>query len=296
MKPMPPLKALIPFHAVARHLSFSRAAEELCVSHSAISQRVKHLEDFLDKKLFHRNKNKILLTENGEQYFQQIDDALSIIQTATKKLLSESNKNAITINMLSSFAMRWLIPRVQNFQRKFPNYELRLCSEWRNIDFEKEDIDIALYYGDGNWPSLKSELIFKEDIAILASPTLIPKKNKITIDKLLGEFKFCYVQALLREDNFTLWFGETDYPEPEESSRIYFQNTLQALQAAIHGAGIVAANIHFLKDEIEEGSLVKIVTETVETGNAFYLVHPDESHIKEKVQVFKEWLLSEAKS
>jgi len=296
MKPMPPLKSLVPFHTVASHLSFSRAAEELCVSHSAISQSIKHLEDFFGKQLFHREKNKIMLTKHGEKYFRQIDEALSIIQTATKKLLSESNKNAITVNMLSSFAMRWLIPRIQNFQKKFPNYELRLCSEWRHIDFEKEDIDIALYYGDGNWPSLKSELIFNEEIAVLASPALIPKNNKITMDDLLEKFKFLYVKALLREDYFTIWFREQARLEPDESSRIYFQNTLQALQAAIHGTGLIAVNIHFLKDEIDQGSLVKVVSETVLTGNAFYLVYPDEPHIKEKVQDFKEWLSLEIRS
>jgi LysR family transcriptional regulator, glycine cleavage system transcriptional activator len=294
MKSIPPLNSLISFHAVASHLSFSRAAEELCLSHSALSQSVKKLEEFLGEKLFNREKNQIQLTKCGESYFQQIDESLSIIQTATKRIISKPSKKIITVNMLSSFAMKWLIPRIQLFQQKFPDYELRLCSEWRHVDFNKEDVDLALYYGTGDWNGLASHLIFDEELAILAKPSLISEESKVTIDKLLKRYKFLYVKAVQREDNLTTYFKQTNTTEPPKSSRIYFQNTLQSLQAAAHGTGMIAANIHFLKDELKEAALAQVVDKTVATGKGFYLVNPVATMDDEKVKAFRDWLLSVA--
>lgn len=280
MKPLPPLKTLAPFHAVARHLSFSKAADELHVTHSAVSQSIKHIEQFLEKALFIREAGTVRLTKEGEAYFIEIDLALKTIRNATATLLKKPDERIITINMLSSFAMRWLIPRISDFQSQYPQYELRLCSEWRHVDFTQESIDIAIDYGDGDWPDLQSDLLFEEELAILSSPQHKKKDKKVL-----------YVISKLREDNWTLWSRLKGIDEPPKEQRIYFQNTIQALQAAINGLGSIVAHIPWVVDDIKAKSLQIQQNKTLKTGKGYYLVYPEIQKDSPKIKTFRNWLL-----
>ncbi len=293
MQPMPPMKLLLPFAAVAKHLSFTQAAEELCVTHSAISQNIKSLEDYFNKKLFMRTNHTVALTTDGQEFLQQIQEPLKKIQQATQSLLSNRTEAILTVNMLSSFVMYWLISHMQSFQSQYPQYELRLSSEWRHTEFQQEDVDVAVYYGDGEWPGLSSHLLFAEELAIFAKPELIPAKTITALADLAKHFKFLYVKANKRPDNFSLLFQQAQVPEPPQTQRIYFQNTMQALQAAINGLGLIAAHPQFIQDKLSSGILMPLPDINIKTGKNYYLVYPQERATTPKIKDFKEWILAE---
>jgi DNA-binding transcriptional LysR family regulator len=310
MKSLPPLKTLVPFYMVASELSFSRAADQLCVTHSAVSQSIKQLEAFLGKKLFVRTGNTVKLTPDGQVYVAHIKQALSMIHASTKNMLTCASDHVISVNMLSSYAMKWMIPKLESFKVQYPSYQLNLSSEWRHTDFLLESVDIALYYGHGDWPSLHANLLCMERMALFASPDYIANQHgfghdighdvgrdighDIGMDDWVAANTFLYVQSKLRDDNLSLWFKGMGRAEPSQSSRLYFQNTMQALQAAQHGAGLIAANEMFLENELANGSLVKVVPDVVETGNGYYVVCPLPCVGMQKIIDFSTWLLTHA--
>ena len=286
MKPIPPLKTLIPFHAVARHLSCTKAAQECCVTHSAISQSIKQLETYLGKPLFDRNKNQYTLNDIGKVYFEHIDAALHSIQSATQHILQPTSPNTIRVNMLCSYAMHWLIPRLHAFQIQYPEIQLTLSSDWQPEHCDYTKYDCAIVYGDHNWPKSRASFLFNDDIALLASPKIMQKKDS-------AELKYLYVVADKRPDNLTLYHQHFNQAEPCEQQRNYFQNTLQVRQAAIHGHGIMAGNVHFLNGDIESGRLAMVSSTIAKNTKGFYLVSQEGSSKGKQIERFRDWLLSQ---
>ena len=151
-KRLPPLNALRVFDAAARHLSFTRAADELFVTQAAVSHQIKSLEDFLGLKLFRRRNRSLLLTEEGQSYFQDIKEIFSQLTEATRKLQARSAKGALTVSLLPSFAIQWLVPRLTSFNSAYPGIDVRIQAVDRQEDKLADDVDVAIFYGRGNWP------------------------------------------------------------------------------------------------------------------------------------------------
>lgn len=141
---LPPLKSLPVFVAVAHHLSFTRAAEALCVTHSAISQSIKHLESFLEVQLFIRDKSNVALTEDGRYFYEKISESLRIVDKATRRLKRAQSTSMITFNLLTALSTRWLITRLPNFQMQYPHIDLRLSTLGRDVDFSYDDVDALI--------------------------------------------------------------------------------------------------------------------------------------------------------
>ncbi len=156
-KRLPPLNALRVFDAAARHLSFTRAADELFVTQAAVSHQIKSLEDFLGLKLFRRRNRSLLLTEEGQSYFQDIKEIFSQLTEATRKLQARSAKGALTVSLLPSFAIQWLVPRLTSFNSAYPGIDVRIQAVDRQEDKLADDVDVAIFYGRGNWPGLRVE-------------------------------------------------------------------------------------------------------------------------------------------
>ena len=149
-KRLPPLNALRVFDAAARHLSFTRAAEELFVTQAAVSHQIKSLEDFLGLKLFRRRNRSLLLTEEGQSYFLDIKEIFSQLTEATRKLQARSAKGALTVSLLPSFAIHWLVPRLSSFNSAYPGIDVRIQAVDRQEDKLADDVDVAIFYGRGN--------------------------------------------------------------------------------------------------------------------------------------------------
>lgn len=170
---LPPLNSLRVFEAAARHLSFTRAAEELFVTQAAVSHQIKALEEFLSLKLFRRRNRSLLLTEEGQSYFLDIKDIFTSIAEATDKVLERSEKGALTISLPPSFAIQWLVPRLADFNAQEPDIDVRIKAVDMDEGSLTDDVDVAIYYGRGNWPGLRADKLYQEFLIPLCSPSLL---------------------------------------------------------------------------------------------------------------------------
>src|SRR5207302_2625211 len=154
---LPPLNALKAFEAAARHESFTRAAEELFVTQGAVSHQVKALEAELGIKLFNRERQRLVITEAGRQYLAVVRDALDRIAIGTEHLVQRQSSGALTVSTSPDFAAKWLVQRLGHFAEAHPEIDLRVSAMMHHVDFAREDVDIAVRHGDGNWPGLHAE-------------------------------------------------------------------------------------------------------------------------------------------
>ena len=275
-KRLPPLNALRVFDAAARHLSFTRAADELFVTQAAVSHQIKSLEDFLGLKLFRRRNRSLLLTEEGQSYFQDIKEIFSQLTEATRKLQARSAKGALTVSLLPSFAIQWLVPRLSSFNSTYPGIDVRIQAVDRQEDKLADDVDVAIFYGRGNWPGL----LLTGDKALktpadLAQHTLLhdaSRRDWQTYTRQLGLNHINVQQGPI------------------------FSHSAMVLQAAIHGQGVALANNVMAQSEIEAGRLVCPFNDVLVSKNAFYLVCHDSQAELGKIAAFRQWILAKAAS
>ena len=176
---LPPLNGVKAFEAAARSESFTRAAEELSVTQGAISHQVKALETTLGLKLFHRERQRLILTEAGRDYLAVIRDALDQIAAGTERLLQRQQSGVLTVSTSPDFAAKWLVNRLGRFAEKHPDVDLRISATTHYIDFARDDVDVAIRHGDGNWPGLDVQRLYSERLFPVCSPKLVTGRNRI---------------------------------------------------------------------------------------------------------------------
>ena len=180
MRPrLPPLNTLKAFEAAARHESFTRAAEELFVTQGAVSQQVKALESGLGLKLFNRERQRLIITEAGRDYLTVVRDALDRIAVGTERLLQRQNAGVLTVSTSPDFAAKWLVHRLGNFAEAHPEIDLRISATLHHVDFAREEVDLAVRHGDGNWPGLDPVQLSSEQLFAVCSPKLLSGRRKL---------------------------------------------------------------------------------------------------------------------
>ncbi|HIF9493617.1 TPA: transcriptional regulator GcvA [Photobacterium damselae] len=290
---LPPLNSLKVFEAAARHLSFTRAAEELFVTQAAVSHQIKALEEFLGLKLFRRRNRSLLLTEEGQSYFLDIKDIFSSIADATDKVLERGAKGALTISLPPSFAIQWLVPRLIDFNEQHPDIDVRI----KAVDLDEgsltDDVDVAIYYGRGNWSGLRADKLYQEFMMPLCSPMVLtgPKPLR-TLDDLKNH-------ALLHDTSRKEWKNyvrQYDIKGVNVNQGPIFSHSTMVLQAAAHGQGIALGNNVLAQPELEAGRLVCPFDEVLMSKNAFYLVCQEKQADSGRIQAFRDWVLAKARS
>lgn len=289
---LPPLNTLPAFVAVAKYLSFSKAANSLHVTHSAISQSIKLLEKFLSQKLFTRNAGGVILTKAGKEYYFSIQAALNIIEESTQNQFKTFDNNILTINIMTTLAIRWLIPRLPRFQEEYPHIDLRISTLGREVDFKDDNIDVAISYGQDNWPGVSTKKLFNDQLILISSCKLADiKKNPVNV--IIKKYKAIYVNAELRQHDWAIWCKKARLDEPKKDNRIYFQSSTQALQAVSSGLGIMVTHIPFVRDEIKTKQLIMLSNVMPTLIDSYYFISPSDTFNKENVIHFRKWLLKE---
>ena len=218
---------------------------------------------------------------------------MNTIVAATERELGMTSRNILTVNVLTSLTLHWLIPRMPHFQAAYPDIDLRLSTLGLNIDFSKDNIDMAITYGHKeDWPHLYCKKLFDDELMMIASNRMIPKNH--TLEKLLKKFKAIYVRSHLRKNDWEQWCKAAQIPEPKKADRIYFQNTSQALRAVASGIGLMVTHKPFIMDEIESGALIQISNTVAQPNKAYYLICPKETLGKNKASKFHDWLIQES--
>src|SRR3954467_15998308 len=180
LRRLPPLNSLKAFEAAARSESFTRAAEELCVTQGAVSQQVKALEATLGLKLFARERQRLAITDAGRDYLAVVRDALDRIAVGTERLVQRQRSGALSISTSPDFAAKWLVHRLGRFAEAHPDIDLRVSATLHHVDFAREEVDLAVRHGDGKWPGLDFARLCAEQLFAVCSPKLVSGRNRVT--------------------------------------------------------------------------------------------------------------------
>ena len=287
---LPPLNGLKAFEAAARNGNFTRAAEELNVTQGAVSHQVKALEDTLGLKLFQRERHRVILTEAGRDYLSVIRDALDQIAVGTDRLLQRQGSGTLTVSISPDFAAKWLVNRLSRFSEKHPDVDLRVSATAHYIDFARDDVDLAIRHGDGNWPGLDVQRLYSERLFPVCSPKLVAGRNRITKPADLLKF------PLLRlEDakNWTRLFDAAGVKAAVGPGPVLNRASM-LIDAAIDGQGIALARTALAAWDLINGRLVRPVGISLRMTNTYWIVCPRAASNVPKIKAFRNWVLAEA--
>jgi LysR family glycine cleavage system transcriptional activator len=287
---LPPLNALASFEAAARHLSFSKAADELHVTHGAVSRAVRHLEDHLGLPLFKRSTRSVSLTPMGATYSAEVREALDRLAAATAAAMGRDAKGVLAISTLDSFAGKWLMPRLFRFRRLHGDIDVRLSTSEKLSDFISDGIDVAIRYGRGQYPGLTAELLMQEDVFPVCSPKLLEGSHPLRTPADL-------VHHTLIHDEFHIdwptWFRTVGIDGVDAHRGLMFHSSEHSVHAAVLGDGVVLGRTALVADDLAAGRLVRPFTVSLPAKLAYYLVYPPRALQRFKVKAFRDWIFSE---
>lgn len=288
---IPPLNALRVFESVARLKSFSKAADELHVSQSAVSRQISLLESYLDVQFFHRDRAGIRLTELGQQYFDGIQPAFERIIVATRGLSAQLGDEPLRIRVYSTFAARWLMHRLPKLQKSHPDLRIRITTAIAPVDFSSERVDASIQLGEGNWEGLRADFLFGDELRPVCRPKLVSgmPTGRAPADAL----KHRLIHSHYRKQDWQDWFASAGIEYSMEEDPFMLPSSLLAYQAAQDGLGIAIAQTRMVEQELRAGTLIYFCEHTFARDLGYYLVSQPNSPLKNKIARFREWLIGE---
>ena len=294
MRKLPPLNALRAFEAAARHLSFTKAAEELAVTPGAVSQQVKLLEDTVGVPLFRREPKGLILTEQGMSALPCLRDGFDRLAAATRLMTMERGTGRIAVSVAPSFASKWLVPRLDAFQERHPDIDVYVHADTSLVDFSVDDVDFAVRYGRGNYEGLEATLLMREKIVPVCAPGLLTGNPPLrTIDDLANH-------TLLHDGGndheiatWTMWLRAAGSSIDGSRGPRFSQSSL-VIEAAVAGRGVALAKYALAVADLEAARLVIPFDLTTPTDFAYWMVHPAAKAALPEVAAFKSWLQEEA--
>lgn len=288
---LPPLNALKAFEAAARHESFTRAAEELCVTQGAVSHQVKALEAELGIKLFNRERQRLIITGAGRDYLAVVRDALDRISVGTERLMQRQSSGVLTVSTSPDFAAKWLVHRLGRFSEAHPEIDLRISATMHHVDFAREDVDLAVRHGDGNWPGHEVTRLSPEQLFVVCSPKLVAGRQRLA--KPADVLKF----PLLHLDDRTAWSKWLEVAglvQAEHSQGPVMNRASMVIDAAVDGQGIALARTTLAAWDLLNGRLVRPFSDALRLSRTYWIVCPKATSTLPKIAIFRDWLLSEA--
>jgi LysR family glycine cleavage system transcriptional activator len=288
---LPPLEMFRFFEAAARHANFTRAAEELHVTHGAVSQRIKRLEEHLGTPLFRRSAGRMLLTEDGSRLLERVRAAIGEIAEGVEAIRPGSRQQILTISTVPCFAAYWLLPRLADFNKRHPEIQVNIRATLARTDFAGDDIDMAVRAGAGTWEGLTSIKLQDEQLVPVCSPVFQEGRlPRVPVDLLNV--------PLLHDDRqpWSIWFEAIglEYRDVGGGARYTDQNLL--IPAAVAGLGVALARASLVQADLESGRLVRLFSRSVPARSSYFIVYPKGSQSRRKVQVFQQWLLEQVRT
>ena len=291
LRRLPPLNALRSFEAAARHESFTRAAEELCVTQGAVSHQVKALEAALGIKLFNRERQRLIITEAGRDYLAVLRDAFDRIAVGTERLVQRQTSGVLTVSTSPDFAAKWLVNRLGRFAEAHPGIDLRISATLHHIDFAREDVDLAVRHGDGSWAGLDVARLSTEQLFAVCSPKLLRGRQRIS--KPADVLKFPLLHLDDRKD-WARWLEAAGVANAELAHGPVLNRASMIIDAAVDGQGIALARTTLAAWDLINGRLVRPLAETLRLSKTYWIVCPKATSTLPKIQTFRDWLLAEA--
>jgi LysR family transcriptional regulator, glycine cleavage system transcriptional activator len=290
----PSMSLLLAFEAAAKHESFTRAAEELCISQSAVSRQVQGLEQLLEVELFRREGRKIVLTDAGAVYQRELAGALGRIRNATLQVASfKRSVSSIRISVLPTLGTKWIMPRLAEFQAVHPEILINVSSRIGEFDLDLAGVDAAISSSsDGCWPGCDSYLLFPEELVLVASPALSISEGAASLFDL---FAFPILNVASRPSAWREWIHtynrETSGLLPDAQRGQTFELTSHLIQAVIAGMGIALVPKFLIIDELASGALRQAHPRAIFSGMDYYLFVPKNRIGFQSLTIFRRWLM-----
>ena len=281
-----PLNALRAFEASGRHLSFTRAAEELCVTQAAISHQIKALEERIGAPLFRRLPRGLALTEEGQALMPAVGDSIDRLCRAMSRFEAGAVRDVLSIGVVGTFAVRWLMPRLEAFRQAHPLIELRLFTHNNKVDLAADGLDMAIRFGDGDWPGLEAVRLVRAPMSPLCAPALAQRLE--TPASLSG----VPLLRSYRHLEWRAWFAAAEVEPPPIRGPVFDSLTLM-IHAAVAGQGAVLAPPSLFQAELASGQLVQPFSTLCEVG-AYWLAWLRHRPATEAMAVFQGWCLEQA--
>jgi len=299
MRRLPPLNGLRAFEAAARHLSFSRAAEELFVTPAAISHQIKGLEDFLGITLFKRMPRAVILTEEAQTVLPSITEAFDKLDQAAGMLIDNKASGVLTVTSAPTFAAKWLLPNLDSFSAQYPDISVRLDARLETVDFDREGVDVGVRLGGGKYPGMRTDCLFAETVVVVCHPKMMEGPKPLRDPSDLKNHTLLHVDwGKKMEDplpDWNMWLKSAGIEDVDATRGPVFTVEDMAIAAAARGSGIALASVYAVRDEIDKGILVMPFAQKMETSVAYWVVAPERTADNGKVKAFRDWILATAK-
>src|SRR5215213_2450069 len=291
LRRLPPLNALKAFEAAARHESSTRAAEELCVTQGAVSHQVKALETELGLKLFSRERQRLIITEQGREYLAVLRDALDRIALGTERLRQRQTSGALTVSTSPDFAAKWLVNRLGRFSDSHPEIDLRISATMHHVDFAREDVDVAVRHGDGSWPGLDAVRLSPEELFPVCSPKLMSGPRAMREPADLLKHPLLHMED---RQNWARWLAAAGVADAGAVHGPVLNRASMLIDAAVDGQGVALARTTLAAWDLINGRLAKPFDLNLKLDRTYWIVCPKATSMKPKIATFREWLLAEA--
>jgi LysR family glycine cleavage system transcriptional activator len=290
MAPFPSLETLRVFEVACRHGSYSEAARELHVTHSAVSQRIRQLEEELGLTLFERQGNRMVPTSSGLRLQAGVKNALSEMNAALASIQTRRKNAEITVSLLPVMAARWLVPRLSRFTTRFPHINLHIKTGQSLANFKSDGVDIAIRFGSGDWKGLRAIKLLDEEFFPVCSPGLnggrLPKDPASMLSHPL---------LIDRNLSWHAWFKSAGLKLDRDIAGTSFTDTNALMEAAVTGQGIALGRLSVARSDILAGKLVRLSEHSLRVAYCHYAVYPIASESNPALAAFRDWLIEEAR-
>lgn len=294
MPELPTISCLQAFESVARHGSITRASVELSLTQSAVSRQIHQLESLLDVSLFERVRQRVVITDAGKLYLNDVTRVISGLKDATSRIMACGGKtNLLNLAVLPTFATRWLMPRLNDFLEKHPGVTINLATRLVPFDFGMEPFDAAIHYGAPDWPGALAHHLIDEVTVPVCSPKL---KQAQRIRKPSDLVHAVLLHQTTRTEAWTEWFQMAGVDNSQALRGPRFEQFAMITQAAICDLGVALLPKLLIEEELASGKLVLLFDRPIRSANAYYLVVPESKTSSMLPAAFAQWIISQAKS
>ncbi|WP_298925614.1 LysR substrate-binding domain-containing protein [uncultured Ramlibacter sp.] len=289
------------FEAVARHLNFRAASEEMALTQSAVSRQIQALEEEVGVSLFLRHTRAVELTSAGAQLLLAVSQTLPRIDSAVRQIRQNAGRKSVSLTTFASFASMWLIPRLEQFQRDNPEMDIRIDASDNAVDLEMADVDLALRYGPMASMPAHAVRLFGEQLTPVASPWLLKSGSPLKKPEDLAQFTLIEAGDAHRTHlewlTWRRWFDEQQLPKLQPKRWLYFNYAYQMVQAALAGQGVVLARMPMVAESLANGDLVEPLPQRrMDSPMAYWLITGSRSEQRPEIKAFCEWLKGQAKA
>ncbi|MCS3467590.1 DNA-binding transcriptional LysR family regulator [Pseudomonas sp. JUb42] len=288
---IPSTAALISFEAAARHESFTKAAQELSLTQSAICRQIGSLEEFLNVELFRRSKRGVKLTEAGLSYSRRVAQQLDAVERDTLSVMGQQGANVIELALVPTFGTQWLLPRLKDFQQRHPEVTVNLTNRTRPFLFADTNFDAAIYFGDADWSGTAAHRLMSENPLPVCSPALIGNQQQLSAEQIA---ELPLLQQTTRPYAWRQWFNDRNLNVPRDMTGPRYELFSMLAQAAMHEMGIALIPPFLIQRELAEKRLVVANPHALSSPKAYYLMIPERKVESASLRAFRDWLIEQS--